>query len=125
MSDQNFDFRPIALLPYNQETKFAIPDLSVNMYSETGRHSTTPVYSMNSKKRGVFFFVNIVENRDGAEVDKQNMVTLFRILGYTIFYYENLTSVQVKDLIMQLKKSDYVKDIDSFVMCIAGHGNAT
>lgn len=88
-----------------------------------------PVYIMESQPRGILFFVNIVhflidknQKREGADADKQNLLTLFRDLGFIIFYYEDLTKNQFVDLTEKLKKSDYLNDVDSFVMCIASHG---
>lgn len=56
----------------------------------------TSTYRMESKFRGVAFIANIInfrnkEPRRGAEVDRNNLVTLLREMGYTIFYYEDLT----------------------------------
>lgn len=56
----------------------------------------TSTYRMESKFRGVAFIANIInfrrkEPRRGAEVDRDNLVTLLREMGYTIFYYEDLT----------------------------------
>lgn len=51
-------------------------------------------YQMCSEKRGVFFFVNntLMEQsqRNTAHMDKDYLISLFRGLGYTIFYYENI-----------------------------------
>ena len=65
---------------------------------------TVGVYDMNSRNRGICFLVNIIdfkneEPRRGAEHDKINLISLFRQMGFGIFYYENLTlevSVNVK-----------------------------
>lgn len=57
-------------------------------------------YPMRSRNRGVALLVNIIhfqsrpgEPRNGAEVDKVNLVQLFRQMGFTVMYYEDLTAV--------------------------------
>lgn len=51
-------------------------------------------YLMCSEKRGVFFFVNNTSmgksERQTAHMDKDYLISLFRGLGFTIFYYENI-----------------------------------
>lgn len=53
-------------------------------------------YSMRSIDRGVLFLVNIVhfdqpnKLRNGADADRDNLIALFREMGFKIFYYENL-----------------------------------
>lgn len=53
-------------------------------------------YPMKSKNRGYLFFVNIFEFEDesrfrkGWDVDKANMITLFRAFGFKIQYQENI-----------------------------------
>ena len=53
-------------------------------------------YSMRSKQRGVFFLVNNIhfgdesDTRQGAHVDRDDLITLFRGMGFIVFYYEDL-----------------------------------
>lgn len=61
------------------------------------------VYEMNSKNRGVLFFVNIIkfdqdkhDERLGAELDRENLLHLYDQMGFKIFYYENITSTVSK-----------------------------
>lgn len=56
-------------------------------------------YPMHSPNRGVALLVNIInfqsrpgEPRNGAEVDKVNLVQLFRQMGFKVMYYEDLTA---------------------------------
>lgn len=61
---------------------------------------TTACYSMHSNSRGVAFIINIVnfdlkkkERREGALVDKRDLINLFRGLGFIVYYYEDITKV--------------------------------
>jgi hypothetical protein len=83
------------LQPYTNEVH-PIEKISIQNATKFGKRADLPVYSMRSKNRGVFFLVNIINfvkksPRNGADVDRDNLITLFRGLGYTIFYYEDLT----------------------------------
>ena len=118
------------LEPYTDKTSFQFDgNLEVKRAPNFGNHPKVMLYPMKSKKRGVFFFINIIEfkseknNRRGAEMDRENLITLFREMSYTIFYYEDLTRQEFYDVMLQLIKSDYLKNIDSFVYCIQTHGN--
>ena len=74
----------IKLEPYTTKTSFNIENLEVKKAEDFGKHPLLPIYSMRSKRRGVFFFANIIEfqdaktNRRGAERDHDNMCSLFR-----------------------------------------------
>lgn len=61
-------------------------------------HKTLDTYDMRSRHRGVFFLVNIInfhrkDPRNGASVDRDNLITLFRGMEFEIFYYEDITSL--------------------------------
>ena len=120
----------IKLKPYTEKTSFLIePEIQVKRAERYGSHPKLQVYNMKSPKRGVFFFVNIIrfqgdkKNRNGAEKDRENLITLFREMYYTVFYYEDLTRGQFISLVDELKKSSYLKSIDSFVFCLQTHGD--
>lgn len=119
----------IKLEPYTTKTSFNIENLEVKKAEDFGKHTLLPVYKMRSRRRGVFFFVNIIKFQDsktdrrGAERDHDNLVTLFREMGFTIFYYENLTREQLLRLLRELVVSEYLQRIDSFVLCIQTHGD--
>jgi hypothetical protein len=119
----------LKLEAYTEVTAFRItPTPEVKRASSHGTHSKLGVYSMKSPKRGVFFFVNIIKfphkkERKGADSDRENLVTLFRELGYKIFYYEDITREQFIQLIQELIGSDYLKGIDSFIMSVQTHGS--
>lgn len=61
---------------------------------------TNACYSMSSPRRGVAFIINIVnfdlkrgEPREGAIVDKRDLINLFRGLGFIVFYYQDITKI--------------------------------
>lgn len=119
------------LEPYTEKTSFQFDgNLEVKRAANFGSHPKLGVYNMKSKKRGVFFFVNIIEfkseknNRKGAEQDRENLITTFREMNYTIFYYEDLAREEFHELLAELIKSEYLKQVDSFVCCIQTHGNS-
>lgn len=64
-------------------------------FHETEKVST---YEMKSRNRGVLFLVNIINFRNkgerirnGAHVDRDNLIELFRQMGFKVFYYEDIT----------------------------------
>lgn len=104
-----------------------VPELLVNRSDSHGSHPKMGIYKMQSKPRGVFFFVNIItfekKHRNGADMDRENLVTLFRELGFTVYYYEDLTKLQCIDLLKELIASNDLTQVDSFVCCIQTHGD--
>jgi caspase Dronc len=120
----------LKLEPYTVATRFHFDgDAEVKRAADFGSHPKLQVYRMRSKRRGVFVFVNIIKfkseknNRSGAEKDRENLVTLFREMGFTIFYYEDLEREDFFKLMNKLRKSEYLKNVDSFVLCIQTHGD--
>lgn len=118
------------LVTFKDPTSFQFANgVEVKRASKFGSHSKLQVFRMTSKKRGVFFFVNIINFKDpskkrvAAEMDKENLITLFREMNYSVFYYENLTREEFFELISLLKQSDYLKEADSFVFCMQTHGD--
>ncbi|XP_052896213.1 caspase Dronc-like [Anopheles moucheti] len=102
----------------------------------TVKHSTGPMeahpevqaYPMKSRKRGVAFIVNVINfyneahsKRNGANIDGRNLISLFQQLGFVVFYYEDITKNNLKKLLKQLKKSQYLS-CDCFAFYILSHG---
>lgn len=121
----------VKLEPYMKATSFQYDtNAEVKRAVNFGSHSKLQVYNMRSKKRGVFFFVNIIKfklkgedkYRNGAQADRENLVSLFREMNFTVFYYEDITWYEFENLIGQLKSSDYLKTADSMIMCVQTHG---
>lgn len=86
-------------------------------------------YPMSSSRRGVIFIVNIIKYknnthpmRNGAEADRDNLVSLFRQLGFTVFYYEDLTNEDFMYLVKELKNSPQLS-AECFTFYILAHGN--
>lgn len=94
-------------------------------------HRTLEAYPMRQRNRGVVFIVNVITywndthpKRNGAETDKENLVSLFRQLGFTVFYYEDLTRDDFLHLIAELKASSFLST-ECFAFYILAHGNHT
>ncbi|XP_053690230.1 caspase Dronc [Sabethes cyaneus] len=88
-------------------------------------------YPMKSRNRGTVFILNIITYinnthpvRNGAKTDKDNLVSLFRQLGFKVFYYEDLTRADYDDLIAQLKRSEFLS-AECFAFYVLAHGNHT
>jgi len=79
--------------------------------------------------RGVLLMVNIMDfpdpkrKRNGAEVDSNSLIHLFRELGFTIFAYGNMNQHQFFDILRQVTSSSYVQNTECFVMVLMTHGN--
>lgn len=93
-------FRGIKLIEFEDEVK---PRIAINVIHSKEFHcgkSKISSYSMKSQHRGAFVLVNNInfeakngfstDRRNGAEADKNNLVTLFRQMGFTIYLYEDL-----------------------------------
>lgn len=93
------------------------------------RHPKLEAYPMvTEKNRGVVFILNVIEyqndifpKRNGAEQDKVNLVSLFRQLGFKIFYYEKLNNAEFDDVLKQLKQSGHLMT-ECFALFILAHG---
>lgn len=64
-------------------------------FHTSGKIST---YDMKSSKRGILFLVNIIKfdkhpekTRNGATVDRDNLISLFRQMHFEVMYYEDIT----------------------------------
>lgn len=119
------------LAPYEGKTAFQFDaTLEVKRAANFGSHPKLQVYSMKSKRRGVFFFVNIIKfkgqsekDRHGAEQDRENLITLFKEMNFTVFYYEDINRAEFLALMNELVVSEYIRGIDSFVCCVQTHGD--
>ncbi|KAH8305269.1 hypothetical protein KR018_009461 [Drosophila ironensis] len=87
-------------------------------------------YKMQSRhNRGVLLMVNIIDfpdpkrKRNGAEVDSNSLIDLFREMGFTIFAYRNMNQQQFFDVLGQVTSSKYVQETECFVMVLMTHGN--
>lgn len=87
----------LVLEPYTKEinSRKQILVKSSTMFYQSGKIST---YDMKSQNRGVLFLVNIINFdkrptriRNGASVDRDNLISLFRQMGFLTFYYEDIT----------------------------------
>ncbi len=86
-------------------------------------------YDMNSWPHGIALIINNikfedlgVKNRDGAELDEQNLDTLFTYLGYKVEVYRDCKAAEIRDTMKKMKNRDHSK-YDSFVCCLMSHGS--
>ncbi|XP_058453187.1 caspase Dronc-like [Malaya genurostris] len=103
----------------------------VELTTRHQRHRLLQVYEMRSHNRGVVFILNIINYindthpvRNGARTDKNNLISLFRQLGFKVFYYEDLTSADFSKLVEQLKVSEHLST-ECFAFYALAHGNHT
>lgn len=81
-------------LPLKSRHNYAVQKSTKFHGLESGSKVST--YRMRSTNRGVLFLVNIVhfdqqgKKRNGADADRDNLIALFREMGFKIFYHENL-----------------------------------
>lgn len=119
------EYMDVRLEPYTEPIN---AQYTVNVVNSTSinSHPIIQCYNMYSQKRGVFFFVNNTSIGDServtANMDKNYLISLFRGLGFTIFYYENILLKNLVELIDQLIVSEYLKKVDSFVFAILSDG---
>lgn len=89
-----------------------------------------PVYATHSKQRGLFLCINNIEfindvqdKRLGAEVDEDNLKTLFRQIGFTVHAYRNQSLHDTKQTIRKLTENDArLRNIDCCIVAIMSHG---
>lgn len=86
----------IELTEYTEEV---FPNMHINVKLSDRIHgdpiAKISTYPMKGRDRGVFILVNNIHfrnknRRNGAEVDRDNLVTLFRQMGFKILLYEDL-----------------------------------
>ncbi|XP_062561712.1 caspase Dronc [Armigeres subalbatus] len=103
----------------------------VELSARPQKHRLLDAYEMRRRNRGVAFIVNVITyknethpTRNGAEADRDNLVSLFRQLGFTVFYYEDLTREELINLITELKHSSHLST-ECFAFYMLAHGNHT
>lgn len=122
------DVPRVKLEPYTQP----VPRSKYNLKKATSIkiHDTLQTYTMKTRQRGVLFLVNMIDfpalgkftKREGAWVDKNNMIDLFRQMGFTIFYYENLHRQQFHQLLSEFHRSQYLRRAECLVFGLLTHG---
>ena len=94
-------------------------------------------YPMTAKKHGICLVINNVkfvgrDEREGSEIDEQNLIHTWRYLGYRVEVRRNCSLKHIKkifddvdgfleDLNDSVEEKDSVEN-DSFVCCILSHG---
>ncbi|XP_034656424.1 caspase Dronc [Drosophila subobscura] len=86
-------------------------------------------YNMQSQHhRGVLFQINIIDfsdterKRNGAEVDSDSLIHLFREMGFTIFAYNNMNQEEFFETLGKVTSSKYAQQTECFVMVLMTHG---
>ncbi|XP_064611430.1 caspase-2-like isoform X2 [Liolophura sinensis] len=86
-------------------------------------------YRMESNPRGYMLIINNITfsnpewNRAGAEADGENLISVFRQLGYLIEYQKDLTAQEMKDMVKTYSELDVHNHVDSCIMAILSHGD--
>lgn len=93
--NSNQETSTIILEPYKLDEKSKLK-LIVKKSIKYHKHKILQTYDMKSKNRGILFLVNIInfkgnEPRRGAQIDRDNLISLFRQMNFEIFYYEDIT----------------------------------
>lgn len=125
--------KAVELKPYEEEVS---PDKKLPPFMHSNRihlHPMVSAYPMRSKHRGVLFFVNIInfptthgtDKRNGADMDRRNLIWAFRQMGFIIFYYEDIVFRELDRLLATLVKSEYLRRTDCLVFSLMTHGSRT
>lgn len=121
----------IKLQPYTEDVKSIF---SVKKAKKILKHASDDIplgtYEMHSNHRGILFLVNIIEfhnnaeeRRNGANIDKDSLIDVFRQMGFKVFYYENLRRDEFDQLVNQLSRSEYLRKPECLVFALLTHGN--
>ena len=114
-------------LMYNTMTQHSI-DTSMRITSLSAQR-----YPMNSCPHGIAVIINnsefyqddytnvMLSNRNGSEVDEQNLCATWKYLRYDVKILRNLTASELLRELMQISLASHEK-FDSFVCCILSHG---
>ncbi|XP_055308506.1 caspase Dronc-like isoform X3 [Sitodiplosis mosellana] len=88
------------------------------------------IYSMNSQNRGIFCFVNInnfqrkkEKKREGGNIDRDKLVTLFREMGFVCYYYEDMSKDEFIEMLKKLSVRSDLPKYDCLVLSVSSHGN--
>ena len=91
-------------------------------------------YKMSSEPRGICLIINNEDfsetkkqgrrgygNREGSNVDEENLVKLFTWLKFKVEKHRNKTSMEMWKIFLKLSKMDH-SNFDCLVVCILSHG---
>ena len=113
---------------YNQEA-----DIKLSIGTVKVRHAKPPreIYAMNGHPRhGVALIINntfegTTDHRVGTDIDRDNLTTTFKFLGYEVIEWRNCDDEKMKKIEAVFNESTLMKPNsvhDSFVCCILSHG---
>ncbi|CAH1969543.1 unnamed protein product [Acanthoscelides obtectus] len=92
-------------------------------------HSNIPTYTFKGKPRGKVLiinnmkFINIKEDRKGAEYDQASMKEMFKQFGYKVVTEKNKTKKQMLNTIKSFRKD--MKETDISIVIVMSHGTNT
>ncbi|PNI66889.1 CASP10 isoform 1 [Pan troglodytes] len=94
--------------------------------SETSTKRAT-VYRMNRNHRGLCVIVNnhsftSLKDRQGTHKDAEILSHVFQWLGFTVHIHNNVTKVEMEEVLQRQKCNPAHADGDCFVFCILTHG---
>ena len=83
-------------------------------------------YDMKNFPHGICLIINNEaferqNDREGTDIDEENLVLTFRYLGYIVEVYRDKTSEEIISIFDQMKRKDHGA-YDSFVCCLLTHG---
>ncbi|XP_066263717.1 caspase-8-like isoform X1 [Branchiostoma lanceolatum] len=113
-------------------------ELELKLEQERARQrEEMPCYGMEHNPRGLAVIVNNkqffhdhrnpnskqrLENREGTNVDRDNLNYIFDKLGFEVTLQEDLTHDQLINLFTEVRRADH-RNYDCFVACILSHGS--
>ncbi|XP_070544304.1 caspase-7-like [Ptychodera flava] len=87
-------------------------------------------YDMSHRRRGRAIIINQkhfdemteMETRDGTDVDAENLLQSFGKLGFEVYRYDDLSVLEILDLLEKVAKEDH-SDRDCLAVAILTHGD--
>ena len=64
-----------------------------------------------------------LDQRDGTNIDEQNLIQTFRYLGYIVEVHRNCVAIKITEIFEEIRQRDH-NNYDSFICCILSHGKS-
>lgn len=117
------------------KNKVVIRDSVDNCISNSAKEDKVPPYPMEGLKTGVALVINNIkfenkndseklEERKGADIDKENLRELFTQMGFEWEYWENQTEQDIKTKLKSFtdESNELLKEVDSCFVIVMSHG---
>lgn len=129
--------RQISMEAPNSNINLGMEPLSIRVrkstrYYDDMSQAKVPIYPMRSQQRGLFLCINNIEfvnntylKRKGAEVDEENMKTLFKDIGFNVYTVRNQSLRDMKRTIENFtseEKNPRLRQVDCVVVSVMSHG---